>query len=113
MKTTFPELCLAIGIGGVALWLCWHPQAFTWLVMLLVGALLFAPYLVFLLALFGRPPPSPVISPDHIHTPPDATAPVPPKAAPPPDTVTPFLLGLIIGHWFGRGPHDGDDCARR
>lgn len=113
MKTKFHELCLVIAIGAIALWFCWHPQAFAWLVTLLLGALLFAPCLAFLLALFGKPPPSPAITSDRTDTASDDAAPATPKAPPPPDTITPFLLGLLLGLWFGSGSHDGDNCARR
>ncbi len=34
----------------------------------------------------------------------------PPPPSPPsePDTITPFLLGLCVGWWIGRGPGDGE-----
>lgn len=42
-----------------------------------------------------------------------ASRPATRTVSPPPakqcDTLTPFVLGLIIGHWFGNGPDGGDN----
>jgi hypothetical protein len=76
-------------LGTMLLWLVFIGAAFWWVFAGLAHAS------------SGKKPPSS----------PATRAVSPPPAAKQCDTLTPFLLGLIIGHWFGSGPDDGGHCS--
>jgi hypothetical protein len=104
---SFADYCLAFALAGIGLWLCLHPAALGWILLFLFGACLFAPYLAFPVWFVSKRPPCP--PPEASVTPPPPAEPTPPSAptpAPQPDILTPFVLGFLLGRWFGGGSDD-------